>query len=1083
MNDYVLGLDIGITSVGYGIVSAKEKKIIDAGVRLFEEGNAENNLKRRTKRSGRRLKRRKQNRLDDLTKYLETLGIIKEMDVNLHPLEIRIKGLSNKLSPSELYVALYHICKRRGTTLDTISDSEESSEEVELKDNLTQNQELVKAKYICEIQWERLNREGKYRGHHNIFKTEDYLKEVAKILDNQDLSETQKNIIIQIIGRRRKYYEGPGSYHSPTPYGRFIMDETGKITEINLIEKMLGHCSLFKEELRAPKMAYSSELFNLLNDLNNLTIDKRKITKEEKEKIIEHINKNGNLTIKQLLKFVETPLEEINGFRVNKKGEPILTEMKGYNKLRKLFKKEDSEDFLEDKEMLDQIAVILTRSKGIEERKEQIASKYSKLPTNLVEALANEPGFSNTHAYSLKALSIFIPELISSSKNQMEIIYTNSLLKELHQKGDNTHKLMLDEESAILSPVAKRAIREAFKVVNRLREQYGEFLAITVETTRSKNSKDEKEKIKKSQKFFEEQNKIALHAVKEYKSELTAFERMKVRLYMDQNGKCAYTGELIDIRLLLDDPHAYEVDHIIPRSISLDDSYNNQVLVMPQANQNKGNLTPYMAIKSHKLNVSWEQFQANIQAMRLSAKKKEYLLDQTIYSTFDTEMMKKFINRNLIDTSYANRVVMNTLKNYFNTHDIPTKVHTIRGSATSAFRKRIGKIKDQEAFDNKDREYYQHHAIDALLIASLYHQRNIYQALNSINVVDGLLFSKETGEVINLDAHPDDEYIEESYLRFVKEIVNYDVYKFSWKVDRKPNRSISDETIYSTRIVDNQEKVVKKYKNIYDAKFFDLSNDIINNNYQQKYLMAKHDEQTFAKIVAIVQHYYQEFKEARNDKGKPMITEEKGKVKFQFNPLQYYKDAHGQYITKYSKKGNGPVVKQMNYLDSNLGNYLSITHKYQPKNNKKVILLQISPYRSDFYVNDKNQYKFITIRRKDIQYDRTNKEYYIDEKLYQDKLKEKGIDESYRFLASFNRNEIIEITKQEKDEIISQRYRFIGTNNDFKNTIEVKPISYYEKKQLMPTIGKSIISIRKLTSDVVGNHYNISKEVLKLRFK
>lgn len=41
--NYILGLDIGITSVGYGIINYEDKTIIDAGVRLFPEANVENN--------------------------------------------------------------------------------------------------------------------------------------------------------------------------------------------------------------------------------------------------------------------------------------------------------------------------------------------------------------------------------------------------------------------------------------------------------------------------------------------------------------------------------------------------------------------------------------------------------------------------------------------------------------------------------------------------------------------------------------------------------------------------------------------------------------------------------------------------------------------------------------------------------------------------------------------------------------------------------------------------------------------------------------------------------------------------------
>lgn len=45
-----LGLDIGVASVGWGIID-ENYNVIDSGVRLFPEGSAEENLTRRTMRT------------------------------------------------------------------------------------------------------------------------------------------------------------------------------------------------------------------------------------------------------------------------------------------------------------------------------------------------------------------------------------------------------------------------------------------------------------------------------------------------------------------------------------------------------------------------------------------------------------------------------------------------------------------------------------------------------------------------------------------------------------------------------------------------------------------------------------------------------------------------------------------------------------------------------------------------------------------------------------------------------------------------------------------------------------------------
>ena len=103
--------------------------------------------------------------------------------------------------------------------------------------------------------------------------------------------------IINIVKRRRAYYEGPGSEKSPTPYGRFI-EVDGQIQQIDLIEKMRGKCSIYPDQSRAPKLSVSAELFNLLNDLNNLSVSGEKLTVDEKTMLLKLANEKGNLTLK-----------------------------------------------------------------------------------------------------------------------------------------------------------------------------------------------------------------------------------------------------------------------------------------------------------------------------------------------------------------------------------------------------------------------------------------------------------------------------------------------------------------------------------------------------------------------------------------------------------------------------------------------------------------------------------------------------------------------------------------------------------------------------------------------------------------
>ena len=1107
MGRLVLGLDIGITSVGYGVIDIDRNEFVDYGVRLFKEGNAANNEERRTKRGARRLKRRKVNRLADMKKLLMKLGILDDQYVPLNnPYEIRKKGLSNKLLNNELATAILHITKNRGTCLE--SNADETQDEESTKNILSKNAQELKDKYICEIQLSRLEESGKIRGINNNFKTEDYLKELNKILENQELEDDTINKIKEIVARRRHYDQGPGSEKSPTPYGSYRM-ENGELVHVNLIDMMRGKCSVFPDQLRAPQQSYSAELFNLLNDLNNLKINGEKLSSTEKQKIIDFVNEKGGITVKQLLKLIDVEITEISGFRIDKNEKPLITEFKGYKKVLKVFKNHNQESLLNDKSIVDTIMDINTKIKSIDERSDQLKQVLPSLDTSIINDLASIKGVSGYHSLSLKAINLINEEMLKTEMNQMQVLHQLDMFDKNRPSLKGKKKIQADD-SAILSPVTKRAHREAFKVINKLRSIYGEFDSIVIETTRDKNTQEQKRRIKNNQKFYENKNDEVNKFLKEagYNPEnINAKTKMKIRLYIEQDAKSAYTLQDINLKELIEDKKAYEIDHIIPISISLDDSFNNKVLTTHDENQEKGNLTPISAFlkgKFHNGNLNtYKVFIRNNK--NLNRKKKEYLLCEDDITRY--EVVQNFINRNLVDTSYTCRTVMNTLVHYFKDNEINTKVHTIKGQATSAFRKRIGLIKD------RDEDYF-HHAIDALIVASLKKMNLINSYLMKVDFNE--MYDEKTGEIFNV--LPDNSYLDEKYISFVsnlkniyeesnkyirgvmtKEEMTYPLIKVSHKIDTKPNRKISDDTIYSTRNVDNQDMLVERIKNIYNPKenaANTLINDIINDN-TDKYIMYNKDPQTFDKIKAIVLNHFNEFKTDKNC----YIVNKRGLYELKgTRPLTLYYAKFGP-ITKYAKKNNGPAIHSMKFYSKKLGNHLSITHKYNTVN-KKVITRKISPYRTDFYQSPAGKYKFVTVRYKDVVYNAKKDKYIIDYDWYQEQKKLKKIDDKWTFVCSVHHDELIgvimadgqkrvfDLSAESDGETLYHNGRsyeilkFTATNDDITGKFETKPLYYFPKKNNRPMVyvGKCI-KIQKFATDVLGNLYIVKDNVLKLEFK
>ena len=138
MKKYTLGLDLGISSVGWALMLQNEdgsfKRIEDCGVRIFDTVDSQKdgtlaNQDRRAKRGARRLRRRKQNRLLDYKKYLlkkqnldfnciDYDSIIKKYNDNelikYLPYFLKVRGLTEQLTKEELAIAVYHYIKYRG---------------------------------------------------------------------------------------------------------------------------------------------------------------------------------------------------------------------------------------------------------------------------------------------------------------------------------------------------------------------------------------------------------------------------------------------------------------------------------------------------------------------------------------------------------------------------------------------------------------------------------------------------------------------------------------------------------------------------------------------------------------------------------------------------------------------------------------------------------------------------------------------------------------------------------------------------------------------------------------------------------
>lgn len=181
---------------------------------------------------------------------------------------------------------------------------------------------------------------------------------------------------------------------------------------------------------------------------------------------------------------------------------------------------------------------------------------------------------------------------------------------------------------------------------------------------------------------------------------------LKFRLYEQQDGKCVYSGEALDLRRLTEQDYC-DVDHIIPYSRSLDNSQSNKVLCLSRENRQKSNKTPLEYINDP---VKQAEFIARVKSMKgLNKAKKDRLLTRG----FD-EREVEFRDRNINDTRYMARYIMKYLDDCIDFSgsqtDIKDHVQSRNGALTDFLRHQWGLRKDRAENDR-------HHAQDAIVIA------------------------------------------------------------------------------------------------------------------------------------------------------------------------------------------------------------------------------------------------------------------------------------------------------------------------------------------------------------------------------
>ena len=570
-----------------------------------------------------------------------------------------------------------------------------------------------------------------------------YEYELVKILDNasayfeflNEIDEnniTNKEKVISIFRFRIPYYVGPLNQYSEHAW---IVRKAGKIlpwnfsemvdddsSESEFIKRMTNQCTYLSGEPVLPKDSLCYQKFMVLNEINNIKINGQKIPVEAKQGIYKALFENKK---KVSRKDIENYLVS-NGY-LNK---DAIDSLSGID----ISIKSNLNSYISFKNLL---------TKGIlsESDVEKIIERatYAEDKSRVGKWLRREfPDLSEEDVKYICRIKIkdfgrlsktFLTGLIGTDKNVGEEI---TILHSMWETNDNLMELLSDRytfteeieyfrkeyysdkpltleqrlDNMYISNAVRRPIYRTLAIVKDVVKAFGVPEKIFIEVTRGGGEKGKRTKTRQQQ-ILDFYSNCKNEDVKDLKQELESLGEYvdnklqgdRLFLYFMQFGRCAYSGESIDLQKLMAGSKEYDIDHIYPQAYVKDDSIiNNKVLVLSKENGEKKDVYPIKAAIRNRMHSTWEWWN---RVGVISDEKYKRLIRST---PFTEDEKYGFINRQLTETSQSTKAVAELLKEKYP----DTEIVYSKASITSDFRHEYDLIKSRIYNDL-------HHAVDAYL--------------------------------------------------------------------------------------------------------------------------------------------------------------------------------------------------------------------------------------------------------------------------------------------------------------------------------------------------------------------------------
>ncbi len=737
---YVLGLDLGANSIGWAMLGQDKggpTSVIATGVRIFEagvEGDIEQGrdesraVARRQARAIRRQVERRTRRHLRLAHILQEVGLLPEgkldapqdrhvfftsLDAKLRkrykddgapqtlahlfPYWLRARALDQTLKTDELGRAIYHLSQRRGF----LSNRKAAAKEEEDKETGAVKEGIKKLEHLMEEAGSRT------------------LGEYLSTLDpEQERVRGRWTARQMYIDEFNAIWEAQKGHH-----GKLLTDEAYKAIfesifhqrPLKIQRHLIGRCQLEFGRVRAPIALLAAQRFRVLQKVNDLRIvcadfEERCLNAEQRALLLDKLDRHEEV------KFTDgRRLLGVKGttFNLERGGEEKLKGNRTAAKLRRIFG--ERWDTFTDEE----------RDRIVEdgysfEKEEPLACKARKLygldaeDARKLATLSLEPGYLSL---SRQALAKLLP-LMEGGMAYM------AAKKQVYGMGEGQPAVSIlpyvDEAinqqlmPQLRNPAVHRVLTELYRVVNNIIDRYGKPALIRIEMARDlKRPREQRKQIWQRNRRNEKTRDSARSKVAGLigKPDPSHEDILRYQLAEECNWECPYTGIHISESALFSDQSRFDIEHIIPFSRSLDNSFVNKTLCYHEENRRvKRNKTPFEAYGSDP--ERWDTILKRVAAFKgesRDAKLRRFKMENM--DEFDD-----FVARQLNDTRYASTLAAQYL-NLLYGGEYRKHIQVTSGQITAYLRGewRMNGILGDGGI--KSRDDHRHHAVDAIAIA------------------------------------------------------------------------------------------------------------------------------------------------------------------------------------------------------------------------------------------------------------------------------------------------------------------------------------------------------------------------------